>query len=120
MAVENGGYVVADDKAVANTVSYRFPENKQVHAGFLAQHQGLTDGGRIDEPELVGNQLHHVAAAERAAVNHPTEFFQQRGGSMQIGIGPGGEQGQLSQSGTVNCAGNRALQGADIPIVVRV
>ena len=68
--------MVAGEEGVAHRLLDRVPKGVEVDAVGHAEREPLADRGSVDEPELVGDQLHDVAGTERAAPNHETEVVE--------------------------------------------
>ena len=67
----------------------------------------------MNEPQLVGDELHDVAGAERPAADHAAEVVQDRNDPVEIGFGTTGEQGETLVAGAVDGAGHGGIHDRD-------
>ena len=78
MAREDAGGVMAGDEAVAHAVEDRLPQGPELDTVGQADGEALPQRGRGREPQLVGNQLDHVAGTERPALDDGPEMLKHR------------------------------------------
>ncbi len=109
MARKDGRRIMTRDETVAHAAFDCVPQHVQRHSRLLAEHQALSNDGRMGEPEIVSHQLDHIAGAQLAAADDATHRFEHRLHPVKRVVSTAGEDGELPMNRPVDRARDRCI-----------
>ncbi len=100
---------MARNERIADAVLDCLPQRGELDAVGHAERKRLTERSRVDEPQLVRDELDRVAGSAFATVDHQTKVLQDRAGAGHVGVATTDEQREAAVACTVDCAGHRRV-----------